>query len=239
MPQDDWSTQLKKIEREFEGLPPEPSPAFKKLQSEEQRRAQERAQQRAGMIGGGARLVLVAALGVALAFWPYENTCGSGLFGYLAVEAVIVIGGLWVAITTWRARLPKMHILSLLIALTGLVLLAMEILPRVGYAAVDPKHPPAFSCPETGTASPRVTAAEPPATAAEPRVAAAEPLGTAAESRLVGVESRVNLATGMFHERWKSTTEELANKLRPQREALAKLERPELLSQPSHGSPRD
>jgi len=43
--QDNWSTQLKKIEREFEGLPPEPSPAFKKLQSEEQRRAKERAQQ--------------------------------------------------------------------------------------------------------------------------------------------------------------------------------------------------
>jgi len=211
MPQDDWSTQLKKIEREFEGLPPEPSPAFKKLQSEEQRRAQERAQQRAGMIGGGARLVLVAALGVALAFWPYENACGSGLFGYLAVETVIVIGGLWVAITTWRARLPKMHILSLLIVLTGLVLLAIEILPRVGYAAVDPKHPPAFSCPETANAPPRVTAAE----------------------------QRVDLAKGTLEERWKSSTEELANKLRPQREALARIERPELLSQPSHGSPRD
>jgi len=211
MPQDDWSTQLKKIEREFEGLPPEPSPAFKKLQSEEQRRAQERAQQRAGMIGGGARLVLVAALGVALAFWPYENSCGSGLFGYLAVEAVIVIGGLWVAITTWRARLPKMHILSLLIVLTGLVLLAIEVLPRVGYAAVDPKHPPTFSCPETGNAPPRVTAAE----------------------------QRVNLTTGALQERWKSKTEELANRLRPQREALARLERPELLSQPAHGTPRD
>jgi len=162
---------------------------------------------------------------VALAFWPYENTCGSGLFGYLAVEAVIVIGGLWVAITTWRARLPKMHILSLLIALTGLVLLAIEILPRVGYAAVDPKHPPAFSCPETVNAPPRVTAAEPRVTAPEPRS--------------IGVESRVNLATGTLQERWKSTTEELATRLRPQREALAKLERPELLSQPSHGTPRD
>ena len=71
--QDDWSTQLKKIEREFEGLPPEPSPAYKKLQSEEERRAQERAQQRAAMFGGGARLILVFALFVALALWPYER----------------------------------------------------------------------------------------------------------------------------------------------------------------------
>src|SRR3954469_24579121 len=94
MPQDDWSTQLKNIEGESEGLPPEPSLAYKKLQSEEQRRAQDRTQQRAAMIGGGARLVLVAALGVALAFWPYENSCGSGLLGYLAVEVVIIIGGL-------------------------------------------------------------------------------------------------------------------------------------------------
>jgi hypothetical protein len=211
MPQDDWSTQLKKIEREFEGLPPEPSPAYKKLQSEEQRRAQERTQQRGAMIGGGARLVLVAALGVALAFWPYENACGSGLFGYLATEAVIVAGGFWVAITTWRARLPKMHILSLLIVLAGLILLATEVLPRVGYAAVDPKHPPAFFCPATENAPPRVTAAE----------------------------QRVNLATSALEERWKSRTGELAKRFRPQRDALTRLERPELLSQPAHGSPRD
>lgn len=211
MPQDDWSVQLKKIEREFEGLPPEPSLAYKKLQSEEQRRAQERVQQRAAMIGGGARLVLVAALGVALAFWPYENACGSGLAGYLAVEVVIIVGGLWVAISTWRARLPKMHILSLLIVLTGLLLVAIEVLPRVGYASVDPKHPPQFGCPETPDAPLRTTA----------------------------VEQRVESATSALEARWQSRKEELARQFRPQRDAIARLERPELLSQPAHGSPRD
>ena len=158
--QDDWSVQLKKIEREFEGLPPEPSPALKKLQSEEDRRAQERAQQRAAMFGGGARLILVFALFAALAVWPYERECGMGLFEYLGVEAVIIVGGLWVALTTWRAHLPKMHTLALLIVLTGLILMAVEILPRIGYAAVDPKHPPQFSCPETQNALPRTSAAE-------------------------------------------------------------------------------
>ena len=212
--QDDWSTQLKKIEREFEGLPPEPSPAYKKLQSEEQKRAQERAKQRAAMIGGGARLVLVGALGVALAFWPYENDCGSGLIGYLAVEIVIIIGGLWVAVSTWRARLPRMHILSLLIALAGLVLVSVEILPRVGYAAVDPKHPPQFSCPETQNAPP------------PPR-------------RTSAAEQRVESATSTLQERWKTRTEELSRQFQPQRDALTRIERPELLSQPAHGSPRD
>lgn len=206
MAQDDWSTQLKKIEREFEGLPPEPSPAYKKMQSEEERRAQERVERRAAVIGSSARLVLVFALGVALAIWPYERACGSGLAGYLGVEAVIVVGGLWVAFTTWRARLARMHILSLLIVLAGLVLLAVDVLPRVGYATVDPKNPPHFSCPDTQNALPPVTAA---------------------------AEQRVESATQFIEARWKSRTEELAKQFHPQRAALARLERPELLSQPA------
>lgn len=146
MPENDWSTQLKKIEREFEGLPPEPSPAMVKMQSEEQRRAQEKAMQRSSLIGSTARLVLVLALGVALYMWPYERGCGSGLFGYLGVEAMMFIGGFWVAVTTWRARLPKTHTVSLLVMLASLALMAAELLPRVGYAKVDAKNPPAWFC---------------------------------------------------------------------------------------------
>ena len=202
MAQDDWSAQLKKIEREFNGLPPEPSPAFKKMQSEEERRAQERAQQRAAMIGAGARLVLVFALYTALAIWPYDNQCGSGLLGYLAVEIVIVVGGVWVAFTTWRYRLPKMHTLSLFIILAGLILIAAEVLPRVGYAAVDPKHPPRFSCPDTENALPRTTA----------------------------VEQRVQSATRTLEARWQSRADELSKQFLPQRAALARIERSELLS---------
>jgi membrane protein YdbS with pleckstrin-like domain len=200
--QDDWSTQLKKIEREFAGLPPEPSAAFKKMQSEEERRAQERAQQRAAMFGAGARLILVFALGAALAFWPYENQCGSGLLGFLGVETVIVVGGLWVAFTTWRYRLPKMHTFSLLIVLTGLILIAAEVLPRVGYAAIDPKHPPSFSCPDAENAPPRTTR----------------------------VEQRVQIATRSLEARWQSRAAELAKQFRPQRAALERIERSELLS---------
>ena len=201
--QDDWSGQLKKIEREFDGLPPEPSPALKKLQSEEERRAQERTQQRAAMFGGGARLILVFALFAALAVWPYERACGLGLFEYLGVEVVIIVGGLWVALTTWRYRLPKMHTLSLLIVLTGLILMAVEVLPRIGYAAVDPKHPPRLSCPETQNALPRTSAAE----------------------------QGVQFATRSIEARWQSRADELARRFYPQRAALARIERSELLSQ--------
>jgi hypothetical protein len=200
--QDDWSTQLKKIEREFQGLPPEPSAAFKKMQSEEERRAQERAQQRAAMIGAGARLILVFALGVALAFWPYERECGGGLFGFLGVQIVIVVGGVWVALTTWRYRLPRMHTLSLFIILFGLISIAAEVLPRVGYAAVDPKRPPQFSCPDVENALPRTTQ----------------------------VEQRVQSATRTLEARWRSRADELAKQFQPQRDALARIERSELLS---------
>ena len=202
MAQDDWSVQLKKIEREFDGLPPEPSLAMKKLQSEEERRAQERVQQRAAMIGGGARLILVFALFAALIIWPYERECGVGFFEYLGVEVVIVVGGLWVALTTWRYRLPKMHTLSLLIILTGLVLIAGELLPRIGYAVVDPKHPPQFSCPDTQNALPRTSA----------------------------VEQRVQSATRSMEARWQERADELSRKFRPQRAALTRIERSELLS---------
>ncbi len=218
MAQDDWSTQLKKIEREFDGLPPEPSLAYKKLQSEEERRAKERAAQRAALIGVTARLILVAAVGVALLFWPYDNTCGLGLFGFLGAETVIVIGGVWIGITTWRARLPRMHLASLAIALVGLILIAADVLPRVGYAAVDAQHPPTFACPDTPEpASPTTTAVPAKST----------------QNALPGptvAEQRVQSAATELQSRWQSRVGELSKQFQPQKAALARLERPELLS---------
>ena len=221
MAQDDWSLQLKKIEREFDGLPPEPSPAFKKLQSEEEKRAQERARQRVALVGVTARLILVGAVAVALAFWPYENDCGLGLFGFLGAEAVIVIGGLWVAITTWRARLPRMHILSLLIALAGMVLIAGEVLPRIGYAAVDVKNAPHFACAEESAmpATPTTTGIQ------TSSMQNALPGTTAAEQR-------VQAAASELGSRWQSRISELSKQFQPQKAALTRLERPELLSRP-------
>ncbi|MDP9203010.1 MAG: hypothetical protein M3P26_13920 [Gemmatimonadota bacterium] len=215
MADNDWSVQLKKIEREFEGLPPEPSPAFKKLQSEEERRAQERAQQRVARIGAGARLILVFALFGALTIWPYANDCGWGLFSYIGAEAVIVAGGLWVAFTTWRARLPKMHTLSLLIILVGLILIAAEVLPRTGYASGDPTHPPQLWCPETKAAQP----------SNGPETKAALPSTDL-------VEQRFRYAAQSMESRWQESSGDLVRQLRPQRAALARIAHPELRLQP-------
>ena len=217
MAQDDWSTQLKKIEREFDGLPPEPSLAYKKLQSEEERRARERGAQRTALIGVFARLILVGTVGVALLFWPYENSCGVGLFGFLGAEAVLVVGGVWIGINTWRARLPRMHLVSLAITLAGLVLIAAEVLPRIGYAAVDAKNPPTFSCSDT------------PAPATTPAAPA-----KSTQNALPGpavAEQRVQSAASELHSRWQSRVSELSKHFEPQKAALVRLERAELLSQ--------
>ena len=210
MAEDNWTSQLKKIEREFEGLPPEPSPAFKKLQSEEERRAKEKAQQRAAMFGAGARLILVFALGAAIVMWPYSRECGWGWFGYVGVEGVIVLGGLWVASTTWRGRLPKMHAFSLLIVLAGLVLIAAEVLPRIGYAASEPKHPPRMWCPVTTSPPPAVTISD-----THPMITA-----TNAPPDTTVLEQRVRYATQSLGSRWKESTGDLARQLRPQQAAL-------------------
>jgi hypothetical protein len=226
----DWSTQLKKIEREFSGLPPEPSPAFKKLQSEEERRAQEKAKQRGAAIGAWARLILVFALFGALIMWPYATDCGGGLFSYIAVKAVIVASGLWVAFTTWRARLPKMHILSLLVALTGLILIAGDVLPRTGYAIVDPKRPPQLWCPDAATPQPS------PPPVAEPR-AALPSTNAATNTETMAllpsadvVTQRVSYASQSMKGRWQESSSDLVRQLAPQRAVLKRIAHPELRS---------
>ena len=138
----DWSTQLKKIEREFDGLPPEPSLASIKMQTA----AEHRAQQRSAELGAAARLFLVLALGAGVFLWPYARECGQGLFVYIGVKAMVVAAGIWVATHTWRHRIPRMHVLALLITLGGLILVAGELLPRTGYAAVDPQNLPQWMC---------------------------------------------------------------------------------------------
>ncbi|HEY5022233.1 MAG TPA: hypothetical protein VII30_07065 [Gemmatimonadaceae bacterium] len=217
MADDNWAVQLKKIEREFDGLPPEPSPAVQKMQSEAERRAKEKLSQRAAMIGAGARLILVFALGAAIVVWPYSRECGWGWFGYVGVEGVIAAGGIWVAFTTWRGRLPKMHVLSLLIVAAGLVLIGAEVLPRIGYAAIDPKHPPRLWCPATTATPPKITTNVLPATTWNESSVTT----TNESSAATALEQRLSHAAQLLGSRWQESSSDLARQLRPQQASLA------------------
>lgn len=82
-----------------------------------------------------ARLSVVAILGAAVIWWPYSKSCGFGLAAYVAATAMIVVGGLWVVVCTWMCRMARTHAFAMLVTLWGVGLIAVEVLPRIGYAA--------------------------------------------------------------------------------------------------------
>lgn len=81
-----------------------------------------------------ACVVLGVLLGIALPYWPYPRGCGLWLDLYLAAVEMVVIAGIWGARLTWDTRLGFAHLIALGTILWGLVLTALEVLPRVGYA---------------------------------------------------------------------------------------------------------
>jgi hypothetical protein len=145
----DWNTELKKIEREFDGLPPLLGPEDLGLPRKGQRSARTaRRTSEKTTAGAALRLSLVIALAAAINFWPYAQDCGFGLFTLLGVELVVLAGGVWASVYTWRGRMPRAHLAAALLILWGLVLLSAEVLPRVGYARAQAT----WMCPEVSPA---------------------------------------------------------------------------------------
>ena len=141
-----WKSELRKVEREFSGLPPEPTAdelrQWRLAEEQEQRRRDEVN----GAVGAWTRLSLVIALASALYFWPYARGCGVGLYGYLGAECAVVVGGVWVAIYSWRRRAARAHATAFVMVLAGLTLVGLEVLPRVGYAKPDLTRPVRLAC---------------------------------------------------------------------------------------------
>ena len=129
----DWKSKLREIEREYDGLPPEPSPSAQRAKKLAEQAAKDRVSRRGVVL----RVVPVLALSGAIVFWPYEAGCGLGLASYLAAIATVALGGLWIAVLSWRHRMPVAHTLSMLVLMWGLAIVARETLPRIGYARPD------------------------------------------------------------------------------------------------------
>ena len=132
----DWNTELRKIERQFDGLPPLPSASVIKARKERERRAREEVEARLARVGAAGRLLLVATLAGALWWWPYATACGIDLAALLGAEAMIVVGGAWAAVHAWRHRLAASHTLAIALLVTGLALVSAQVLPRIGVATV-------------------------------------------------------------------------------------------------------
>jgi hypothetical protein len=146
MSQIDWKSELRKAERQFDGLPPELTAEELRAWRLESERDERRRAGLNGAVGAWTRLFLVALLAAGLNFWPYARTCGVGLYGLLGAELAVVVGGLWVAVYSWRRYAARAHMAAVALALVGASLIAAEMLPRIGYAKPDRSRPSRMSC---------------------------------------------------------------------------------------------
>jgi len=142
----DWDKEMAKIDRQLEqvsdqALIPAPANATPAQKVEVVAR-----REKTNTAGAVLRLLLAVALGVAMAFWPYETRCGAGVAAYLFATAVLTGAGVWSAFWSWRHRTARAHVLSLLIVFWGIVLAAQEILPRTGYARPTLERPAGWLC---------------------------------------------------------------------------------------------
>lgn len=144
--QRNWDQELAKIDRQLESVSDEQLFPSKQATTAAARAEVAAVQRQTSTLGVFARLVLAVAIGVGILFWPYAARCGGGLAAYLGAVGVVFAAGVWSAIWTFRHRAGKAHLLSLLIVLWGIVLGAIEVLPRIGYAFPTPAHPASWFC---------------------------------------------------------------------------------------------
>jgi hypothetical protein len=142
----DWDRELKRIEREFEGGSADPIIRLDNSRKTAGRHARDQRKARAGALVVWVRVALVVALAVGIYFWPYARACGFGLYSYMGAATLLGTGSLWAATSSWQARLARAHAASMLMFILALALLATQVLPRVGYAKVDPASPPTWKC---------------------------------------------------------------------------------------------
>ena len=132
----DWDVELRKIEREYDGLPPAPSASRVRAERAAEQRRRERLDRMWAVAGTWMRVLLVGTLAAALAWWPYPRACGLPLGAFIASGATVALGGCWVATHTWRHRVASGHVMGILLLVAGLAVVAAEALPRTGYGTV-------------------------------------------------------------------------------------------------------
>jgi hypothetical protein len=93
-------------------------------------------------------LAIVLALGLAI--WPYDKLCGIRIIFYLFAAGLALLMGVLGGLASWSHRRGLAHLLSLAVIVWAALVVAREILPRVGYA----KQELSWTCPEEPPAGP-------------------------------------------------------------------------------------
>jgi Na+-translocating ferredoxin:NAD+ oxidoreductase RnfD subunit len=100
---------------------------------------------------------LALLLGVALLLWPYDRNCGIRLIFFIGAGGLAFLAALIGALNSWAYDRGLAHLLSLLVIVWAGIMVAREVLPRVGYA----KEARNWTCPSTQTAPAPAPATEP------------------------------------------------------------------------------
>src|SRR6185312_9136014 len=99
--------------------------------------ARARSEELVAVFGANIRILLVASLFAALYWWPYPNSCGVGLAAFVGTQCMIVVGGLWCAVASWRHRLPFIHVVAVTMLIAGLALVGAQMMSRLGYVHIS------------------------------------------------------------------------------------------------------
>jgi hypothetical protein len=132
----DWDKELADIDKVIARTPaqsgmPSPVPS---APGQEGRAITAPAGGRRAALWTWTQVLLGGLLAVGMTQWPYGHGCGIKLFLYLGAAGLVVIAGVWGALSSWRRRMGLAHTLAMLVILSGMTLVAREVLPRVGYA---------------------------------------------------------------------------------------------------------
>ncbi len=178
MTQRDWDKELAKIDKQLASLPDEellpPAPSGTGMprgaSAPAQRSVASAPAASSPAVSGKARawawtkLTVALVAGVGIWLWPWPARCGMPLAGLMAAGGGVALLGLWSAMGTWRHRLGRAHVLSLLIVVSGVVLVAREVLPRVGYAHSTFDRPERWTCQTAPPTAPAAPTSETPGT---------------------------------------------------------------------------
>ena len=129
-----WNVELRKIVREYDGLPAERSRTQIRLQKIQEIVARDRFNERLAVFGFWFRFALVAVLTLSLFWWPYGHQCGFPLVAFLLAHATVIAASLTLAVQMWRDRTAWAFVVSTLCAATAWTVIATHTLPRLGYA---------------------------------------------------------------------------------------------------------
>ena len=144
-----WNVELRKIEREFDGLPPERTRTQMRLQKIQELAAREQFNERLAIVGIWAQLALVGALATSLFWWPYGRTCGFPLVAFLVSHLMVIVGGMSIAIRAWRDHLVWHFAGSMVFMLIAWTIITSHALPRWGYSTA-PSATAYWSCSDGG-----------------------------------------------------------------------------------------